>query len=201
MTTRRGSIGAAVLAGGRARRYGGAAKGMLDLGGGRTILQRLLDELDAAGVSEVILCAGAAAGYEALARPIVPDVHDDAGPLGGIEAALGYYAGQTDATLVLPCDLPGITAAEIDTLLGAFRRAAARVVVAETGDSFWHPLCAVVHNDILPEVTASIEHGERGVGWLWRKLGALPVRFDDEWALFNVNTPEDLARWREGSGH
>lgn len=131
------------------------------------------------------------------------DLRSGAGPLGGIEAALAHYAGRSDATVLLPCDLPGITAAEIARLVAAYRKgpAAGGIVVAETGGFFWHSLCAVVHNGLLSEVSRAIDEARRGVGELWRRLGAVGVRFDDETPLFNVNTPEDMHDWlrRRGS--
>jgi molybdopterin-guanine dinucleotide biosynthesis protein A len=191
-----GKLGAAILAGGRASRYGGADKASLDCGDGRTIVRRLLDELALAGLNEVVICANDRRRYEALAVPVVPDLRAGAGPLGGIEAALAHYRGRVDGVVLLPCDLPGISAREILALADAFRAARGRVVVAQTSDFVWHPLCAVVHNGVAPEVAAALEAGELGVGRLWRKLGAVEVRFEDERPFFNVNTPEDMADWR-----
>lgn len=194
----RDKLAAAILAGGRASRYHGIDKGSVDAGDGRTILERTLAELALAGLTEVVICANEPTAYASLGRPIVPDRHPGVGPLGGIEAAMAHYAGRYDGTVLLPCDLPGITAAEIGHLAEAFRAGPAEVVVAATGESFWHPLCAVVHNSLLCEVTAAIGAGLLGAGRLWRRLGGRGVHFAEEAALFNVNTPADLRRWREG---
>ena len=83
----------------------------------------------------------------------------------------------------------------ISVLIDAFRGSAARIVVAETADFSWQPLCSVVHNGILADVRASLDAGQLGVQRLWRKLGAVGVRFADDRPFFNVNTPEDMARW------
>ena len=200
MTRKPHTFGAAVLAGGQARRYGGADKAALDCGDGRTILQRLLVELAAAGVCDVAICANDPARYAGFGLPVLADQPAGRGPLGGIAAALGHFGGRCDATILLACDLPGVGAGAVRRLREAFEAGEARVVVAETGDSFWHPLCSVVHNGILDDVAAAIAQGELGVGRLWRRLGAAPVHFDDEAALFNVNTPEDLATWRARGG-
>ena len=194
------TLGAAILAGGRARRYGGADKGALGCGDGRPIIRRLLDELALADVTDVIVCADDPGHFEGLHLPVVADLRPGCGPLGGIAAALTHYRGRADGVVLLACDLPGISAVEIRALTRAFRAGRPRVAVARTGDSLWHPLCSVVHNDILPAVAAALDAGEFGVGKLWRKLEAREVRFDDETPFFNVNTPEDLASWREGHG-
>ena len=216
MTTRRDRIAGAILAGGLATRYGGTNKAALDLGDGRTLLEHISGELSAAGVGEVIVCASAQAAQAARAGGLkaVPDRREHLGPLAGIEAALAYYAGlgneraveppggeravepQYDATVLLACDMPGITASEISTLIDAFRQAQAAIVVAEMPDFSWQPLCSVVHNGILADVRAALDAGQLGVQRLWRRLGAVSVRFADDRPFFNVNTPEDMARWR-----
>lgn len=189
-------LGAVVLAGGKARRYGGADKAALDCGDGRTIARRLLDELGRAGIEQVIVSANETQRYEPLGRPVVADLRPGAGPLAGIEGALTYFAGRTDATVLLACDLPGISANQIAALTQAYLAGSARIVAAQTGDFFWHPLCAVVHNGILEAVAAAIDAGRLGVQALWRQLEAVAVRFEDDTPFFNVNSPEDLARWR-----
>jgi molybdopterin-guanine dinucleotide biosynthesis protein A len=220
MTTRRDRIAGAILAGGLATRYGGANKAALDLGDGRTLLEHISGELSAAGVGEVIVCANAQAAQAARAGGLkaVPDRRPQLGPLAGIEAALAYYAGlgneqaveppggeltvepRYDATVLLACDMPGITASEISALIDAFRQAQAAIVVAEMPDFSWQPLCSVVHNGILADVRASLDAGQLGVQRLWRRLGAVSVPFADDRPFFNVNTPDDMARWREIRG-
>jgi len=54
------------------------------------------------------------------------------------------------------------------------RRTLLEHIWAETADFFWQPLCSVVHNGILPDVS-----------------------FADDRAFCRVNTPEDMARWLE----
>ncbi len=211
MTTRRDRIAGAILAGGLATRYGGANKAGVDLGDGRTLLEYISGELSAAGVGEVIVCASDQAAQAARAGGMlaVPDRRAQLGPLAGIEAALAHYAGsggdhtvepRYDATVMLACDMPGITASEISTLIDAFRQGLAAIVVAEMPDSSWQPLCSVVHNGILTDVRAALDAGQLGVQRLWRRLGAVGVRFADDRPFFNVNTPEDMARWRKIRG-
>ena len=193
-------IAGAVLAGGRALRYGGRPKGLLEVAPGVTILERTLREMKAAGLQEIAISANAPEPYRALGRAVVPDLRPGGGPLYGVEAVLAHHRGRFDATLFLPGDLPGITRGEALALAEDFRRGGAGVVVAETGLSFWHPLCIVVHNDVLGAVARALDEGRRGAGELWRALGARPVPFEDAASFFNVNAPEDLARWRAEKG-
>lgn len=197
-STQSSCVAAALLAGGAASRYGGRPKGLLEIAPGVTILEHEICELRAAGLTEIILLANHSQPYLHLGLPIVPDLHPGLGPLSGIEAALFHYQDRFVATLFLPCDLPAITSAEITRLRDAFLAADSPVAVAITGGFLWQPLCSVVHNALLPPLRAEMEAGERSVGRLWRKWGAVEVPFEKEEAFYNVNTPEDLAVWLAG---
>jgi len=188
-------IAAAILAGGRAERLGGRPKGLLPLPDGRSIIERELAELRAAGMGEAIIVANRAETYRDYGVEVVGDLRPGLGPLAGVEAALAHYQGRCGAVLLLPCDLPAIGRAELAALAGAYLRTSAPVAVAVTGGSFWQPLCAVVHIGILAKVSAALDAGRRRALELWEELGAAPVRFADEGPFFNVNTPEDLSSW------
>ena len=128
-------------------------------------------------------------------RPILPDLRPGLGPLSGIEAALRHFAGLREAVLFLPCDLPGITPREVGVLLGAWEARRGPLLVAETGPDLWHPLCAIVHNELSSAVSAALDRDHRSVRLLWRDLGAAAVPFDDPAPFFDVNTMEDWALW------
>jgi len=186
---------AAILAGGDARRYGGRAKGFIKAGGS-TIVEKLVAELAQAGACEIAIVANDRRAYERFGLVVMNDMRRRIGPLGGIETALIHYKDRYEAVLFLPCDVPGITATEIVALKSAFASRSATIITAETGDFFWHPLCSIVHTGLAERITAAIDQGTRSVRALWRELGAAAVHFDDPRPFFNVNTPEDLARWQ-----
>jgi len=188
-------IAAAILAGGAASRWGGRPKGLVRLPGGLSIIERTIGVAADSGIHDVAIIANDPAPYLGLGLEIVPDRRPGLGPLAGIEAALMHFADRCDGMLVLPCDLPAITGRELSALTRCFAEVTAPVVVAETGDSFWQPLCAIVRADILPAVTKSLDEGQRGVYRLWREIGALPLPFPDPRPFFNINTPADLACW------
>ena len=188
-------IAAAILAGGRASRFGGLPKGLLRLTRGLPIIERTIDVVTAAGIEDLAIFANDPAPYQALGLQIVPDRRPGCGPLAAIETALYRYHGRCCGVLVLPCDLPGITTREVSGLQRAFSESLPPVVVAETEDGFWQPLCAVVRTDVLSAVARALDAGRRGVYRLWRELGAFPVRFRDPRPFWNINTAQDLARW------
>lgn len=193
-------IAAAILAGGGSSRYGSIPKGLLEVAPGISIIDHEIRELAAAGLGEIVIVADDPELYGHCGPQIIPDLRPNIGPLGGLEAALAHHQTPDDATLILPCDLPGITAAELSYLQGAFVNSSAMVAVAVTGGFFWEPLCTVVHNALLPTVRQAIDAGERRPLLLWQAMGALGVHFDDATPFFNINTPQDMARWRAMRG-
>jgi molybdopterin-guanine dinucleotide biosynthesis protein A len=192
-TTRR--IAGAILAGGKAQRMGGIAKGMLPAGGSLSLIERLVVHLIRAGVEEIIIVANDDRPYTRIGCAIVPDGRIDAGPLAGIEAALGYFAGRYDAVLCLPCDMPSLSSKEMSALIAAFADTGGPVVFAETEDSARHPLCAVVRADLLDGISAALDRGERAVSGLWSELGGFALHFDDPKPFINLNRPGDLNAW------
>jgi len=189
-------IAGAILAGGQALRYGGKAKGLLKAPSGLSIIQHEIRQLNLAGIDEIIIVASDPKPWHDCACNVVIDLRSGIGPLAGIEAALAHYGNSYEATLFLPCDLPAITSTEISQLQAAFTSNSAPVAVAITSDLFWEPLCTIVHNGLLKTVSQAIEDGERRPQRLWRNAGAIEVRFEDATPFFNVNTPQDMARWR-----
>ncbi len=188
----------AILAGGKARRMGGIAKGMLSANGHLSLIERLVVHMMRSGVDEIIIAANDERPYTRIGCVVVPDQRIDAGPLAGIEAALGYFAGRYDAVLCLPCDLPSVSWKEMSALLGAFARTGGPVVFAQTESSADHPLCAVVHVDLLDEICAALDEGQSAVHDLWLQVGGTAVHFDNANALANLNSPEDVETWLAG---
>ncbi len=195
-TTQR--IAGAILAGGKARRMGGIAKGMLSAGGSLSLIERLVVHLMRAGVDEVIIVANDDRPYTRIGCAIVPDGRIEAGPLAGIEAALGYSAGGYDAVLCLPCDMPSLTWKEMSALIAAFADTGGPVIFAQTADGARHPLCAVVRTDLLDGISAALDCGELAVSDVWSQLGGFALHFDNPDAFVNLNSPGDLDAWLAG---
>jgi len=125
---------AAILAGGRATRFGGRDKGAL-LVDGRSIRERQLSELSIL-TTDILIVGGAASPAGDGAR-FVEDRLPGLGPLSGLHTALSVAAG--DATVVVACDMPYLSAAFLGYLLELTCEAAAVVPQTRTG---LHPLCA-----------------------------------------------------------
>ncbi|MCY3737581.1 MAG: molybdenum cofactor guanylyltransferase [Gemmatimonadaceae bacterium] len=194
----------AVLVGGRSRRMGGRAKAALPLGG-RTVLERVLHEADGLGCPVGLVAGREAAAdgdelarlLERLGRPVVRDLHADAGPLGGLEAA--FAATGAGRVLLLACDLPFLTLPFLSWLVS--QDSGIQALVPSEEDDRCHPLCAVYPASCRGELRNRIEARRLRVHDFVRAIGArlLPrpqwQRFDaDGRLLANLNEPADYRR-------
>jgi molybdopterin-guanine dinucleotide biosynthesis protein A len=188
------SIAAAILAGGNASRLGGIAKGTIENDDGICIVEQLIKELYKTGTNDIVVITNDSKPYINCGVKIIPDIRAGRGPIGGIEAALVYFNGRFDAVLFVPCDMPNLTSRELISLKKAFVETKNPVVFAQTEDSFWHPLCAVVYNDLKEMVSSAIDQGHRKIRELWKHINAEAVQFPDDSAFFNINNQADMEK-------
>ena len=185
---------AAILAGGRARRFGGRDKSRLIVEGYPIInrqvevLQRVADPL--------FIIAGDAGRFADLGLPIYPDVIEGSGTLGGIYSAL--EVSPLDAVLVVACDLPFLDAG----LLGRL------VELAQDGDAAWvrsdrgpEPTLACYRRTARQAIRRQIDAGRLKASDLGAVLSVAEMdltevaRFGQPSRLLaNINTPEDYER-------
>jgi molybdopterin-guanine dinucleotide biosynthesis protein A len=104
---------AVVLAGGAGRRLGGVDKGALELGG-RTLLARALDAV--AGAGEVVVVGEPVDGVRT-----VREEPAYGGPVAGLYAGRDALREPAPWLVVLAVDMPRVTAATVQRLLGAAR--------------------------------------------------------------------------------
>lgn len=191
-------VSAAILAGGRARRFGGADKASLAVGGAR-IIDRQLAALSTVA-DDVRIVTNDPARYADLGVRLVPDAIAGAGPLGGIYSALLDAAHER--VLVLACDLPFITAALLERLVAESEPGEDVDAVVPRSPRGLEPLCALYTRRCAPEMKNRIETGALQVAGLLdavrtRVLGPDSLAPYDEGVLFeNVNTPHDHERAR-----
>jgi molybdopterin-guanine dinucleotide biosynthesis protein A len=185
---------AAILAGGRARRFGGRDKGLLTIDG-QTIIERQLDALRGAA-ERVFIVANHVEQYEEFGVQAVPDVVSGAGSLGGILTAL-TMAGE-ERVLVLACDMPFVTTPFLRHVLQVGQDADVALPRSADGP---HPLCACYAQTCAGPIRRRIEAGALRVQDLVATLGVREISgpelsaFDpDGQLLLNVNTPDDYAR-------
>jgi molybdenum cofactor guanylyltransferase len=190
---------AAILAGGRATRFGGRDKRALVVEG-RTILDRQLAALGPLTDDVLIVGGDAAAGVAARG---IPDIVAGCGPLGGLHAAL--TAARGDALFLVACDMPYVTTAFVAYLLSLATGADAVVPRSERG---YHPLCAVYTRACLEPAAARLAERRLKMRELVdsvrvRIVPAEAIRQfgDPDRLLANVNTPADYAGLEALQGH
>lgn len=184
----------ALVAGGRALRMGGVAKGLLRVGGepiaarSLALFGRLFDA--------ALVVANDPAPYAALGAPVVADVLPGRGAPGGLHAALS--AARTEWVFAAGCDMPFLDAGAIAFL--AARREGAPAVLVRFGGRL-EPLHAFWSRACLPALERLLGSGEPSLRDLAAAVGARVVE-EEEWRLVdpqgrsfeNANTPEDARR-------
>jgi molybdenum cofactor guanylyltransferase len=198
----RADVTACIVAGGRARRLGGALKPLLVVDG-ETILTRQRAVLEPRA-AEVVIALAAGDAHAPLAAQGVRAVYDvvpDAGPLAGIAA--GFAASARPWLLVVAGDMPYLAPSVLDALLAG---------AGEPGDTFAtdavvprvngypEPLCALYGRAAAAVIGARLAAGdlrtqgildELRVSWLDEpRLRALDPTLR---TFTNVNRPDQIA--------
>ena len=180
---------AAVLAGGRSRRFGqDKARYVL---GHKPLIGWVLDALGQAVQRYVI----AGRDYSDFA-PTFPDVVAGGDVMSGLHSALHH--AENDWVAVVGCDQPFLTQAYWRFMLEQVSKDQPAVVAVLPG-GFMEPLGALYHKSLEAEVLSRLQRGELKVQSLLSDVGAkkIPVanlqRHFGEHLFLNANTLEDLA--------
>ncbi|MCX5235781.1 molybdenum cofactor guanylyltransferase [Streptomyces prunicolor] len=183
---------AIVLAGGAARRLGGADKPGLRVGG-RALLDRVLGACADAGTTVVV------ADPRPTARPVRWAREDPpgAGPVAALDAGLRHTTAEV--VVVLSADLPFLEVATVRRLLTALWSSGAEGVLLTDADGRDQPLVAAYRTSALRRELAALvsEHSSLTGLPLRRLIGALELtRVPDPVASFDCDTWDDLATAR-----
>jgi molybdopterin-guanine dinucleotide biosynthesis protein A len=188
-----------VTAGGASSRYG-APKALARIGGVR-VIDRAIDVLRAAlGTDDVVAIINDADLARQVGLPHRPDVIREAGPLGGVHAALLWAQERgEDGILIVGCDMPFLEPALLREI--AARGGGADAVLPESeGRRGVEPLCAYYGTACAAAIEAAVAEGDRRmIGFLERvRSERVPLdvvrSFGDPARMFlNVNTPGDRA--------
>ncbi|MGQ9685921.1 MAG: molybdenum cofactor guanylyltransferase MobA [Thiobacillaceae bacterium] len=184
------SVGAVVLAGGRARRLHGQDKGLILLCGeplAAWVIRCLRPQ-----VASLVLSANRnLEAYAALGRVVTDDIPGLPGPLAGIHAAAATL--DCEWVLTAPCDAPFLPVDLVSRLRAGARQAGVDAVYA-ADDRRAHYTVLLLRRARAASIPAFLAAGGRRVqDWLF-ELQARPVLFrDDPYTFFNINTPADLA--------
>ncbi|MFD3479652.1 MULTISPECIES: NTP transferase domain-containing protein [unclassified Streptomyces] len=184
---------AVVLAGGAARRLGGADKPAVRVGA-RPLLDRVLAACATAGTTVVV------AEPRPTAHPVIWTREDPpgGGPLAALDAGLRATTG--DQVLVLSADLPFLSEQTVRGLLDALDAGTADGVMLTDADGRDQPLVAAYRSaplrHHLAELAAAHDDGLSGLP-LRLLVGRLELtRITDPVASFDCDTWDDIAAAR-----
>jgi molybdopterin-guanine dinucleotide biosynthesis protein A len=177
-----------VLAGGRSTRMG-RDKALLPFGRA-TLLDHVAQCVHQSAGNVTVI--GPPERYAAFGYPVVADHVENSGPLGGLFTALSITP--SDWNLIVACDMPGLTAHFLDSLLHAAESSPADCLVpSKTGRAELDPLCAVYHRRCLSAAKAALDRNllkmQDFVSSLHLSIWPVP----NSGLLENVNTPEEWA--------
>lgn len=179
-----------ILAGGQARRMGGADKAFLPFAGDpliRRVLDRFAPQVEAVAIS----ANGDPARFAGFALAVLPD-EAALGPLSGILSALDWAAtAGADAVVSVPVDAPFLPGDLVPQLVLA---AGAGPAIASQGGrdhpvfGLWpvalaEDLRAFLHSGVKPKVTDFCD-----------RHSTARASFADATAFMNLNTPDDIGR-------
>ncbi len=188
-----------VLDGGRARRMGGADKGLVPLAG-RPMIAYAIERLRPQVAALVINANGDRSRFDGFGLPVVADDPPDfSGPLAGVLAGLDYcvrFEPRLIHVATLPGDTPFAPPDFVARLHEARRAAHADIAVAVSGPRTHH-VAALWPVAIVQNLRrAVVEEGLRNVESFPSRFGVTTVEWPTEPfdPFANVNTPEDLAR-------
>ena len=179
-----------LLAGGQARRMGGADKGLLTLGN-RPLASWGLTRLQNQ-VGEALISANRNhADYEKLGVRVIRDsVGGYAGPLAGLFA--GLQEASSDWLLSAPCDSPLLADDYAERMQEAANSGQWDAVVAHDGRRL-QPVFLLVSRRLQQSLGDFLARGERKIDLWLEEVSHQSVDFSDHPDMFlNVNTPEEL---------
>lgn len=164
--------------------------------GGQTFVEKIAGALSTAATRVSVVSSkpdGAAFGL-----PVVPDIYENRGALGGLHAALAH--ARADWVAVVPCDLPFVTGEMFERLAGLTGDGHEAVAPVQP-DGREQPLCALYARAHCLEVAEELlRGGELRPRVLLRRVRTRWVAFAEladlaQASLFfcNVNTPEDYS--------
>jgi molybdopterin-guanine dinucleotide biosynthesis protein A len=187
------SRSAAILAGGKSRRFG-SNKALAPWFTGHVI-----DAVAQAAIGacqEVIIIADKPELYSYLGLPVLPDIMSGLGPLAGLQSALRY--AKAERILLLGCDMPLLNSELLDLMWEIPTWAPVVIPVTPQG---LEPLHAIYHKSLLPIVDHQINSGDLSLKSLVKDIPCRIVSPADIQkicpsfeSLSSANTSDELTR-------
>jgi molybdopterin-guanine dinucleotide biosynthesis protein A len=183
-----------LFVGGKARRFGGIAKGWLETPEGPSIVERTLALARAAIPGAAVVLVGEARAYEKLALDAIADAPPGIGPLGGLSALLAEAERRGARTaLALACDMPFLSSDLIRRLCEV--EPDAPVLAPRPPGQPWYALTARYAIGVLPVLRAMIAEREHKLQRLFDRVpgaDALPLSESELGQLVDWDSVDDM---------
>lgn len=185
-----GKMTGIILAGGRSSRMG-TDKGLVQFNGKPLIRYSLDIFLDLC--SEILISTNSK-GYDHPGVRVVSDIIPDSGPMAGIYSCL--LQSTNEINLVLPCDMPFVTADIFRHLLEKIGNS--MICVPWHGSGRYEPLCGIYRRSVLPLMKEFMEAKNLKLPDLFKCASFTPLLISDirprlnEHYFFSINSQDEL---------
>lgn len=175
-----------VLAGGRSSRFG--SDKATHLWGGRPMALWVAEALSEHACPVTLV--GVREIHGVLGLPLIQDSVADAGPLGGIVAALAN--AHKPWCLIAACDMPRLASAPLGSLVRTAERTNSQAILVQTPDRQVQPLCGLYATAALEPLNEALSNGIRKVTDALNSISWEVLETGDSMPFTNINRPEDL---------
>ncbi|MDH3355917.1 MAG: molybdenum cofactor guanylyltransferase [Desulfobacteraceae bacterium] len=189
-----------ILAGGKNSRFSGKNKALVRIGGKR-ILDRIY-EVFTILFDKIILVTNDPVQYMEWDFDIVTDIFPIRSSLTGIHTGLFYIT--TPYAFFVACDIPFIRKELIEILLDGVEPGI-DIVIPETSKGV-EPLCSVYSKRCFKPIEEQLEKKSLKIQRVFQKVRVKKIPEDilrtidpDLVSLYNINTPDDLARAKQAA--
>ena len=187
------NISGVILAGGTNKRFHGEIKAKAVIGG-KTIISRIIDTLSEV-FSEIIIVTNTREEFQEFRNyKLAGDRFLNAGPLGGIHAAL--KTSSKEALFVFAGDMPLIDKGLIIRQIEFYYSIKCDILVPEIGN-YSEPLHAIYNKSILNRLEEYLSTGnDYAVREFFRRVDVNYLKLEDsekiKSAFTNINSPSDI---------
>jgi len=183
------SIAVYILCGGRSSRMK-TEKGLVEFHG-KTFLQWILEAVYP--LTENITLVTKNKAYLKFGLPLIPDLLENKGPVGGIYTALNN--SNSDINLILSCDIPKITTEIIFELIETAFKSNCDVTILTDG-VYDYPLIGCYRKSTFTDFELAIFRNNLKLCALVNSLSCQKIGIDGpkKKALQNINTKEELLK-------
>lgn len=178
----------------------GEPKAQLEAEPGVTFLERAVRVLREAGCRYVVAVVNEEEDWTArladvAGAAVVVNDDENSEQIDSVRLAVAHLPEDSDATLVLPVDIPGVKPDTVDALIRAFEQSRAAVVLPSYQGRTGHPV--LFARPVYGELLAELPRGAESVIDA-HAADRRQVEVDDPGILVDVDQPEEYREFRLG---